>query len=318
VAIAGLSALVEVFQANLTGRAWLDALPIAIILGAAVRTLVPMNSRFRPGITFSSKFVLELAVVLLGATVDPRLALAAGPALLGGIALVVALSIPLSYAAGRLLGLPRPVTMLIACGNSICGNSAIAAVAPVIGAEGRDVAASIAFTAVLGVLAVLLLPLLMPLTGWSAQQYGVFAGLTVYAVPQVLAATAPVSLVSVQIGTLVKLVRVLTLGPVIAILAIIHRPQNARAPSLTQLLPWFILGFLVMAFVRSMGLIPEPALLATQQATNVLSIIAMAGLGLSTDVRLLAHIGGRVLATALASLVMLGAMSWSLIAAGIY
>ena len=83
------------------------------------------------------------------------------------------------------------MAVLVACGNSICGNSAIAAVAPVIGADGKDVAASIAFTAVLGVLVVLGLPLLVPLLRLSETQYGVLAGLTVYAVPQVLAATAP-------------------------------------------------------------------------------------------------------------------------------
>ena len=114
-----------------------------------------------------------------------------GPMLLG-IASVVAVAILASYGIGRLLGLPVRMALLVACGNSICGNSAIAAVAPVIGADGDDVAASIAFTAVLGVLAVLGLPLLAPLLGLSGHQYGVLAGLTVYAVPQVLAATAPV------------------------------------------------------------------------------------------------------------------------------
>jgi uncharacterized membrane protein YadS len=89
---------------------------------------------------------------------------------------------------------------LIACGNSICGNSAIAAVAPVIGADGEDVAASIAFTAVLGVVVVLILPLLALAWHMSPRAFGVFAGLTVYAVPQVLAATAPISSVSAQMG----------------------------------------------------------------------------------------------------------------------
>src|SRR5690606_37559890 len=101
--------------------------------------------------------------------------------------------------------------VLVACGNSICGNSAIAAVAPVIGATSRDVAASIAFTAVLGIGMVLSLPLLVPLLDLSETQFGVLAGLTVYAVPQVLAATTPVGALSVQLGTLVKLVRVLML-----------------------------------------------------------------------------------------------------------
>ena len=86
------------------------------------------------------------------------------------------------------------MAILVAAGNSICGNSAIAAVAPVIGASSKDVASSIAFTAVLGVVVVLLLPLAVPLLHMTELQYGVLAGLTVYAVPQVLAATAPIGL----------------------------------------------------------------------------------------------------------------------------
>ncbi len=94
-----------------------------------------------------------------------------------------------SFSLSRLLGLNTKLSILIACGNSICGNSAIAAVAPVIGADGDDIASSISFTAILGVLMVLGLPLLIPLLDLTATQYGILAGLTVYAVPQVLAAT---------------------------------------------------------------------------------------------------------------------------------
>jgi uncharacterized membrane protein YadS len=110
------------------------------------------------------------------------------------------------------------MAVLVACGNAICGNSAIAAVAPIIGATAREVAAAIAFTAVLGVAVVLALPLLVPALGLSATQYGVLAGLSVYAVPQVLAATAPLGSLSMQAGTLVKLLRVLMLGPLVLLL----------------------------------------------------------------------------------------------------
>src|SRR6185436_18415978 len=109
----------------------------------------------------------------------------------------------------------RKLAILVACGNAICGNSAIAAVAPAIGASREDVAASIAFTAVLGVVVVVMLPLLAGPLGLSEFQYGALTGLTVYAVPQVLAAAYAVSLYSGQIATLVNLARVLMLGPVV-------------------------------------------------------------------------------------------------------
>ena len=123
------------------------------------------------------------------------------------------------------------MSVLVACGNSICGNSAIAAVAPVIGARADDVASSIAFTAVLGVVVVLGLPLLVPVLDLSLTQYGTLAGLTVYAVPQVLAATVPVSAISAQLGTLVKLVRVLMLGPVVVLLPVLVVRREFRQVS---------------------------------------------------------------------------------------
>ena len=151
------------------------------------------------------------------------------------------------------------MALLVACGNSICGNSAIAAVASVIEADGDDVAASISFTAILGVIAVVALPGLVPLLGLSDGQYGVLAGLTVYAVPQVLAATVPVGVLSVQIGALVKLIRVLTLGPVLFGVSLLQNALGKRdteveapaRPSLKRLVPWFILGFLALAVLRS-------------------------------------------------------------------
>jgi uncharacterized integral membrane protein (TIGR00698 family) len=239
---------------------------------------------------------------------------AAGSGLIFGIAGVVVIAITLSYGIGRLLKLPHRMAVLVACGNSICGNSAIAATAPVIGAGSEDVAASIAFTAILGVVVVLLLPLLVPLLGLSHTQYGVLAGLTVYAVPQVLAATAPVATISVQLGTLVKLVRVLMLGPVILALALLAGNKDANAkPGFFQLVPWFILGFLGMMALHSLHLIPESILPGIQYASTILTIISMAALGLGVDIRSVASAGGRVTLTAILSLVALGTISLGLI-----
>jgi uncharacterized membrane protein YadS len=154
---------IERLEAAVFGRAWLEALVLAIVIGTAVRTSWTPGKRFARGITFSAKTLLEIAVVLLGASISVRTIVAAGPGLLVGIAAVVAVAIVASFCIGRWLGLPVRMALLVACGNSICGNSAIAAVAPVIGADGKDVSASIAFTAVLGVIVVLSLPLAAPL-----------------------------------------------------------------------------------------------------------------------------------------------------------
>ena len=312
------------------GRPYLEALVLAILLGTIVRSVWTPHRRWLPGISFSAKFLLELAVMLLGVSISVQTILAVGPSLLLGIAGIVMVAIPASYMLGRLMGLPQRIAILIACGNSICGNSAIAAVAPVIHADSDDVASSIAFTAVLGVAVVLGLPLLMPLLGMSPTQYGVLAGLTVYAVPQVLAATVPAGLLSTQIGTLVKLVRVLMLGPVVLFLSLgagrlekaaIHSgavitgeilPKTGKLP-LTRLVPWFIVGFLVLGALRSADLIPHLVLAPAAASANILTIVAMAALGLGVDIKVVAQAGGRVTTTVIVSLLVLIGISLCLI-----
>jgi uncharacterized membrane protein YadS len=136
---------------------------------------------------------------------------------------------------------------------------------------------------------VLGLPLLVPILQLSLTQYGVLAGLTVYAVPQVLAATLPIVELSNQVGTVIKLVRVLMLGPVVLVFSLLAgrlqtastRPAPARrGPRLQELVPWFIVGFLVVLIVRSLGLIPQNLLPPITRAAAILTTIAMAALGL--------------------------------------
>jgi uncharacterized integral membrane protein (TIGR00698 family) len=316
-----LAGVLQAIEVGLAGQAYLEALVLAILLGVAIRTAWTPGPRFHPGVAFSARTLLEIAVVLLGASVSARTVLALGPALLGGIVLVVAVAIATSYGISRALGLPARMAILVACGNSICGNSAIAAVAPVIGADGDEVASSIAFTAVLGVIVVLLLPLLVPLLALSLTQYGVLAGLTVYAVPQVLAATLPIGALSNQVGTVVKLVRVLMLGPVVVCLSLLTRRLRGEAEgrparsgvALQDMVPWFILGFLAVLGLRSMDVIPAPMLLPIKTAAAQLTTVSMAALGLGVDVRVVAQAGVRVTAAVTLSLIVLGAVSLGLI-----
>jgi uncharacterized membrane protein YadS len=161
---------------------------------------------------------------------------------------------------------------------------------------------------------VLGLPLFVPLAGFSEHQYGVLAGLTVYAVPQVLAATVPVSALATQVGTLVKLVRVLLLGPVVLALSLIaprlpaagaRGKAAAGRPGFFKLVPWFILGFLALATLRSLGLIPDAWIGPVGRLAGFLTIVSMAALGLGVDVRVLAQVGGRVTLAVTASLLVL-------------
>jgi uncharacterized integral membrane protein (TIGR00698 family) len=316
VVVALAARTLQAVQLGLFGTAWLEGIVLAILLGAAVRSLVPLGVFWQPGIEFSARTVLEVAVALLGLSLSAQAMASMGGRLIASIAGVVVIAIAVSFVAGRALGLSSRMAMLVACGNAICGNSAIAAVAPVIGASADDVASSIAFTAVLGVLVVLLLPLLIPLLHLTYAQYGMLAGLTVYAVPQVLAATVPVSALSAQVGTLVKLVRVLMLGPVVLTLSIAgrrrRRSQTAEvlamtpAPlALSRLVPWFIVVFLLLALVRAIGVVPAPVIASSASVTGLLTVVAMAALGLGVDLRVLGRVGARVTLAVVISLVTL-------------
>ena len=327
IAVTAIAIALEAIEVAFAGQPYIEALVIAILLGVAIRTAWTPGPYWSAGIQFSAKILLEIAVVLLGASVSASAAAALGFELILGIAGIVVVAIATSYAICRLLGLPLRMSILIACGNSICGNSAIAAVAPIIDADGDDVASSIAFTAVLGVIVVLGLPFLVPLLKMSLTQYGVLAGLTVYAVPQVLAATLPIGALSNQVGTVVKLVRVLMLGPVVLGLSLISRrlPPEPRAgadasgslkrarPALHELVPWFILGFLIVATLRSFGLIPQAMLKPLATTASLLTTVSMAALGLGVDVMVVASAGARVTAAVTASLFILCAMSLALI-----
>jgi uncharacterized integral membrane protein (TIGR00698 family) len=323
--VAAAALVLQTLEARFFGRAWLEGLVLAILLGAALAAARRPGPALRPGVEFCAKTVLEAAVVLLGAGVSTAALAAAGPALLLGVAAVVLASIAISYALGRAFGLPHCMAALIACGNSICGNSAIAAVAPVIDAEGADVAASISFTAVLGVGVVLALAPLGRALGLTDRAFGVLAGLTVYAVPQVIAAAQPMGALAVQVGALVKLVRVLMLGPVVLLFAIIaerRRPHGACAqtartprlrPSLSAFVPWFIVGFLGLTALRALGVVPAFAVQPAADLSGMLTVIAMAALGLGVDVRSVRAAGPRAMIVVSLSLLALGLIALGLI-----
>lgn len=318
VLILGLVAqgLAAIQQAAL-GRIWLEALVIALLLGVLVRNVGVSLSRFEPGAAYAGKQVLEFAVLLLGVSVDAAALAATGPRLAIVILLGVATVLVLGFLVGRLLGLGPRLAFLVATGNAICGNSAIAAVAPVIKADKSDVAASIALTAVLGVLLVLSLPLLIPLAALSNYQYGVVAGMGVYAVPQVLAAAFPVSDLSGEVATTVKLGRVMLLGPLVLLVGLVMSTLGTRGEGArlrwSTVLPWFVLGFLALAVVRNVGLLPDPIAQPMRTLGIALTILAMAGLGLGVRLSTVRSVGPRVAVAVVVSLALLIALTLVLI-----
>lgn len=293
-------------------RAGVDAVVLAILLGIAVRALWHPPAWAHTGIEIAAKQMLEVAIVLLGVSTDVRWMARAGGTLAGAIVVTTALALGAGLLWGRIFGLPRSHALLVASGNAICGNSAIAAVASVIGARREETASAVAYTAILSLALVLTLPLVRAWFALGDLSYGVATGLTVYAVPQVLAAAYPVSVQAGQVGTIVKLVRVLMLIPLVTTVSLLER-KVAHHPGATvpwgRLVPWYVLGFLIATVLRSSEVIPAGAAGAAQQASHMLTVISMAALGLGVEVEVLRRVGWRTAATATVSLLTLCALA---------
>lgn len=305
------------------GRPLVDPVVLAILLGTLARSIWCPGPEWTRGITVSAKQLLEVSVVLLGASVDAKVLTQLGPPLLIGAVLIVSTVLPASYLLGRALGLGHKIAVLLACGNAICGNAAIGAIAPIVGADAKEITAAVSFTAALGVLVVLALPAFSALLSLTPIQFGIVAGLTVYSVPQVLAATVPTGCVSSQIGTVVKMIRVLMLGPVMLVVAALdatRRPARKMDQAGTGrrraghlrigcFVPWFVLGFCALAALRSFGGLPAATLTHMQAASHVLTVNSMAALGLGVDLRSLVRSGTSIILTATGSLSLLASLS---------
>jgi uncharacterized integral membrane protein (TIGR00698 family) len=283
---------------------------LAILLGMLLGNLVRLPEAARPGSDFSAKTLLDIAVALLGATLSWGAIAALGLPLFALIAALVIVAIAAVYLLGRALGLGPRLSILIAAGNGICGNSAIAATAPLVGARREEVTAAISLTALIGVLTVLLLPFAVWLLGMKLPNYAVLVGLSVYAVPQVVAAAAPFGTGVIALATLVKLSRVVMLGPLTLALSLFaHRlvgPGETPGGRPRLYLPWFILVFALLSAARSAGLIGDGAAALLAETSKLLATLAMAGLGLGVSLASLREVGPRVtLASAGAALLLL-------------
>lgn len=287
---------------------------LAILIGSVASALFPLSRDVGADVSRASKPLLEVAVVLLGASMNVAALATAGPALVGGIVVVVVVALSVGYAGGRLVGLPPTIAALVACGNAICGNSAIAAAAPVLRARAEEIATAIAFTALVGVLVVVALPFLQSAAGLDPAQFGILAGLTVYAVPQVIAATAQAGAAATQIGILVKLTRVLMLGPILLLVALAGRRGPGPRPALRMLLPWFVPGFIAMMAARWFNLVDEGTAEMMSDVAHIFTLLAMAGLGLLIDLRTLTRSGGRVIMAACLAFAALAVSSAVLLA----
>lgn len=276
----------------------------AILIGLAVG-LVVRGPATAPGLRFASTRLLRIGVVLLGARLSVGAIAEVGLSVILVVALVIVAAFTLALLGGRLLGLPRVTVVLIAVGTAICGNSAIVATAPVIGADEREVSVAVATITVFGMLAVLTYPLIGMALGMSDDIFGRWAGVAVHDTSQVVAASFAYSPAAGDIAVVVKLVRNAAMAPVLFLIGawwVARDTTIGRATStrhaLQHAIPVFVLGFLLLAGLNSIGLL-EPVVAGRSLAAwcgelaAVFILIAVSAIGLGTDPRVLRTSGLR-------------------------
>lgn len=272
-------------------------LGLALLLGVAWRSAVGTSAALAPGIQFAARTILRLGIVLLGVRLDFSLLYSSGIQVLLLDLLIVAAALFAVSSLGRLFGLSRSLTLLLAVGSAICGASAIVAAAPLVRAKENEVSQAVGIVSVLGLLAVIAYTVLFPLLDITDIQYGLLLGATLQEVGHVLAAGAVGGEAALDAAAVAKLTRVALLAPVLILLSLVlGRPsgttvatRNLRAP----LLPGFLIGFLCVGALNSFGLVPLTMAQGLQLGSLILTTVAMAAIGLSVDMDALRRTGAR-------------------------
>lgn len=276
----------------------------AILLGMVMALFWKEQGRARAGITFTSKKILQLAVVLLGFGMNLSSVAKVGAQSLPIILSTITTSLVAAFVLHKLLHMDAKISTLIGVGSSICGGSAIAATAPVIGADDEEIAQSISVIFLFNVLAALTFPTLGRMLGLSNEGFGLFAGTAVNDTSSVTAAAAAWDGIhgsnTLDTAAIVKMTRTLAIIPITLVLAFLRTRQEEKSVrgtgvtvSLKKIFPWFVLFFVLASVVTT--LLPLPAAVTgfLKSASKFFIVMAMAAIGLNTDVVKLVRTGGK-------------------------
>jgi uncharacterized integral membrane protein (TIGR00698 family) len=292
-----------------------------LILGLALGASTRVREWALPGATVAARYALRIGITLLGARLTVGQLLATGGSSIVAIAVTVTSALLLGAWLARRLGLVPPLSALITVGMAICGNSAILALSPIIRAHHRETAYAVSTITIFGLIGVLLLPIAGHFLAMSDVTFGTWAGLAVNDTAQVVATGYAYSPPAGDVATVVKLTRNMAILPVLlgatwwahrqATLTDGAPPAASAIAMVGGAVPWFVVGFVVVAALRSLGLLdarlPTGATLA--DAASFLAalciLVALAGVGLATDIRALLGVGPRPF--------MLGATMWIVI-----
>ncbi|MGW2230409.1 YeiH family protein [Streptomyces formicae] len=300
-------------------------LTAAVVLGIVAAHLPGRARTFvrgpgKAGLTFAAKRLMRVGIVLLGLKLSLDDVLGLGWASVAMVLSVVAATFFGTWWLGRRMGLRGDQPLLIATGYSICGASAIGAVSEVSESDERDTATSVALVTLCGTLAIAVLPLLQGPLGLTDPEFGRWVGASVHDVGQVVATAQTAGSGALGDAVLVKLMRVALLAPLVAAVALSVRARTragagegqtaATGTKKPPLVPLFVVGFLAMVALRTMGVLPGGAIDVAQTAQELLLAAALFGLGSAVDLPSLTRTGGRVAALGLCSWVMIAGISY--------
>lgn len=315
VAAAALIALVAVAG---SGRiAWLSPVVLAMAAGVLLGNLVPaIREPIRPGVDLCLSLLLRSAIVLMGLQFSLTAALAVGGSLFLLVLIIVLAGLIAGLLTGRLLGLGARLSLLIGAGTSICGATAVATIAPLIDADERDVALAMGTIFLFNTLALLSYPLLGALLGLSQPAFGTWVGVAIHDTSSVLAAGFLYGDQAGLTATLVKLTRTTFLVPLALVLAfggVAVRGRPAGRQGLLARMPWFILGFLLLALVGTAGWVPEALLAGAKSLAKGLIVVVLAAAGLNLNLSQVRAVGWRLVAAGLIASVAVGGLGLALI-----
>ena len=287
-AVAGLAVLAE----RLIPGELLGASIIALFMGTIINSFFH-PAWIKPALKFVSKKVLKIAIILLGASLSIGTIMSVGKMTFFVMIFTFAMCFGGGYFIRKLFGLNWKLSNLISAGTGICGGSAVAAIAPVIDADDKDIAFAMSSTFLFDMVMVALYPIMGKLLGMSDIAYGIWAGTSVNDTASVVASGYAFSEVAGDFATMVKLTRTIAIIPTVLVFAYIgtrikrkelQTTNGGQKVNLLKIIPWFICGFLALAILNSVGWIPTGASTVIKSASKFLMVAALAAIGLGTSI----------------------------------
>lgn len=267
----------------------------ALLLGMFINFFMKDTKKYKDGITFTSKKLLKVAIVLLGTSLSVSQIIHVGKYSLVVMVFTLAAAFGFGYFIGKIFNMNWKLSSLISAGTGICGGTAVATLSQVIDADDSDVAYAISATFIFDVIMVILFPIMGTALGLSDMAFGLWAGTAVNDTSSVVAAGYAYSDAAGDFATIVKLTRTLSIIPVVLAFSYLNEKlklKNDDGANLThkkvnlkKIFPWFILLFLGAALLNSIGLIPATLSSSLAKLSKFLMVMALAAIGLKTDIR---------------------------------